>query len=162
MSVVFSWKGVFRWLRAKLLRSEVVVEGHCRMCGECCRDIMILDGGSWIGSEAAFRKLVEEKPEYARFYPTGKDDAGPLCFCCIHLGDDGLCRDHENRPAICRRYPTPRIYYRGCDLRLDCGYSFKALTFRRAWWQLRGKVSPPFAEVLKGKIDQKRKDESGT
>ncbi|WP_147819890.1 YkgJ family cysteine cluster protein [Salidesulfovibrio onnuriiensis] len=162
MSVVFRWDGLFRWLRAKLLRSEVVVTGHCRMCGECCRDIMILDGGTWVSSERAFRKLVDRKPEYARFFVTCTDDRGPLCFTCRYLSDEGICLDHDNRPEICRRYPSPRIYYRGCDLRADCGYSFRALTFRRAWWQFRGKTSPPFGEVLKGKLDLQHKDDTGS
>lgn len=162
MSVVFRWTGLFRWLRARILRSEVAVTGQCRMCGDCCKDIMILDETFWISSEEAFRRLVKEKPEYTRFFITGKGESGPLYFSCIHQDENGLCTDHENRPAICRRYPTRRIYYRGCDLRQDCGYSFEARTFRQAWWRIRGKTSPPFDTVFKDELERKDKDDSGS
>lgn len=162
MALVFSWKGLFRRIRAMLLRSEVSVTGQCRMCGDCCKDIMILDGGFWVSTEKGFQKLLEEKPEYDRFRITGKDQSGPLCFTCAHLSEAGLCMDHENRPAICRKYPAQRIYYRGCDLRIDCGYRFEALTFRQAWWRLRGKTSPPFETVLKRQLNETQKDHTGS
>ena len=40
---------------------------------------------------------------------------------CLNLGEDGLCRQYENRPMICRNYTTD-----GCDFTLG-DYEYKAV-----------------------------------
>ena len=38
-----------------------------------------------------------------------------------------LCKDHKNRPPICRNYPSEEIFKMGAQLQSDCGYSFEPI-----------------------------------
>lgn len=71
-------------------------------------------------------------PAYARFKPTGYDGDGLMLFACRSLGEDNRCAAYGDRPSLCRNYPSESLYYQGRDLRADCGYSFRAATFRDA------------------------------
>lgn len=139
MSLYHASRGFFRWVRAKVLRSEVRIAGHCLMCGRCCRDLRIMDHGEWVTSRRQHESMVRESPEYDRFEIIGKDDAGCLTYSCSCAGEDGLCTDYENRPSICSGYPSPTLYYRGVDPPGHCGYRYEALTFRTALRRLLGR-----------------------
>lgn len=148
MSLYQSSRGFFRWVRAKLLRSEVRIAGHCFMCGRCCHDLRIMDHGKWITSRRQHERLVRESPEYARFEIIGRDPAGFLTYACSRVGEDGLCTDYENRPSICSNYPSSILYYRGVDPPAHCGYRYEALTFRTALRWLSGREQS-FDKILR-------------
>jgi len=154
---MLSWNyfsGFFRRFRSLILRREVEIVGQCNACGECCRGILIKDEGRWMTRTSQFENLVKARPEHDRFLYTGRDDFGFLTFTCKKLGDDNLCTSYEDRPALCRNYPTKSLYYQGADLRADCGYSFRCVTFTDVLLRrLRGRPRK-FSDVLRGEIEQ--------
>lgn len=153
----WSWViGKLRRMRSTILRNEVEVIGVCTCCGVCCTGIHIRDKGRWISSERQFRKLCKREPEHERFAITGTDDSGLLVFSCTLQGEDNMCTTYASRPALCRKYPTKSLYYQGGTIRPDCGYSFKALTFRDWWMRRRRGRMPRFSDVLKK--ERKRTD----
>ena len=146
--------GWFRRIRALLLRREVEVIGQCALCGECCHDILIRDRGHWLKSRRRFEKLCKREPEHERFVITGRDDWGHLVFACTLRGEDGLCTSYDSRLALCRNYPNKSLYYQGGWLRPDCGYSFKATTFRDIWMRRRRGRIPSFSEVMRRETER--------
>jgi len=129
--------GWFRRFRSFVLRREVEIVGQCALCGECCHDILIRDGRHWLKNRRKFDKLCKREPEHARFVVTGRDDWGHLVFACTLQGGDGLCTSYDSRLPLCRKYPSKSLYYQGGWLRPDCGFSFKAVTFRDIWMRRR-------------------------
>lgn len=156
--------GLFRRFRSFVLRRDVEIVGQCRMCGSCCQDILLRDKGRWLRKEKQFRQLCESAPKHSRFAITGRSDDGFLTFTCSLQGNDNFCTCYEDRLPLCRSYPTKSLYYQGGWIRSDCGYSFKATTFRDVWMRRRRGRIPAFSEVLRREMNQdteqeiKRKD----
>jgi len=149
MSLRLLFRGWFRRARALILRREVEIVGQCAMCGDCCHDILLQDGRTWLKSRRAFERLCKREPEYRRFAVTGRSASGHLVFSCSMQGEDGLCTSYDSRLPLCRNYPTRSLYYRGGWLQPDCGYSFKATTFRSLLGRRRRASIPKFSEVLR-------------
>ncbi len=158
MSLYYYSRGFFRWVRAKVLRSEVRIGGHCLLCGRCCHDLRIMDNGKWITSRKQHEQLVQNSPEYGRFNIIGRDGCGFLTYSCSCVSDEGVCTDYENRPLICSDYPSPTLYYRGVDPPAHCGYYYEALTFRAALRQLLGREQS-FGKVLRQERKRMTKEE---
>lgn len=148
MTSVRRFTGWFRRFRSFVLRREVEIVGQCALCGSCCHDILILDGRRWMKKRKHFEKLCKDEPGYSRFAVTGRDDLGHLTFSCTLQGEDGFCTSYDSRLALCRSYPSKSLYYQGGWLRPDCGYSFKAVTFRDVWMRRRRSRIPKFSEIL--------------
>lgn len=151
-----SLTGLFRRFRSFVLRREVEVVGRCNRCGGCCRSIHLSDEGRWLRRVAQYEKLVADAPEHARFRPVGRGDQGFLLFDCALLGDDNLCTAHETRPALCRNYPPKSLYYGGGRLPNDCGYSFRAVTFRDVLLRRKPFKPADFSAVLRREIQQEK------
>jgi Fe-S-cluster containining protein len=149
-----TFTGLLRRVRAWVLRSEVRVVGQCQLCGVCCQDILLRDRGRWLKSEGAFRKLCDREPGHERFEITGRDDWGHLVFRCTLQGEDNLCSAYEDRLPLCRNYPSKSLYYQGGWLRQDCGFSFKATTFRDMIMRYRRRNIPEFTEVLRQELNK--------
>ena len=132
MSSLRLFTGLFRRFRSRVLNSPVQRVGQCRLCGRCCRDILLKYEGKWLRRDKDYRAMLEALPAYARFEHTGYDDQGFMTFTCKSLGRDNLCAAYGKRPSLCRSYPSDSLYYQGGSLRADCGYSFRAETFRDA------------------------------
>jgi len=110
------------WWRRRPKESRTIV-GECHACGACCRDLILVDAGRSVRSRRQFRRLVKRKPEFAMFRPeSGESAPGELHFHCERLGDDGRCTAYDARPALCRRYPDPRMLRHDADLPAGCGY----------------------------------------
>lgn len=124
----YSLFGIIRYIYLKLFGKEVVVQGKCRMCGSCCQRISLEAGGRWLRKESEFRRLLKNNSQFARFSIVGKDAQGFLLFTCSWYEKEGVCRDHENRLAICRDYPTTQLYFTGGRLSKGCGYRISAVT----------------------------------
>lgn len=146
------WLGLYRRIRAAVLRRGVRIEGACRMCGECCHKIVLLDGGRWLRHERKFEALCRDDPDYSRFRIVGKSEDGFLLFDCNLQRNDNFCSDHDSRPRVCRNYPTAYLYYRGGRLLRCCGYRFVEWTWRDAIRKLLGLSPPRFDEVLEQEI----------
>ncbi len=154
VSLLASARGLFRRFRSRVLRSPVRLEGRCNLCGRCCSHILLMNDGRWIRSEKTFRAIVESSPRHGRFTPVGRNDEGLLTFDCRCLGKDNLCTSYADRPALCRNYPSKSLYYQGGQLLSDCGFTFKAMTFRQAAGRLAtGRRA--FSKVLEKEV---RKD----
>lgn len=115
--------GLIRYLRMRLMGKELLITGSCHCCGNCCRKINLEGEGGWLRSEKDFYTILLDYPEYERFIISGKDDQGFLQFSCSWLTDGGLCRDHENRMALCINFPDKGLHFCGGKLPSGCGYS---------------------------------------
>jgi len=143
-----------RRLRSILLRSEVRVVGRCGVCGQCCTGILLRDRGRWIKTDRAFGRLCQDDPRYRRFEITDRDEAGHLVFRCTLQDEDSFCTSYADRLPLCRDYPSKSLYYQGVTLREDCGFSFKATTFRDILMRRRRRPVPEFTEVLRQELNK--------
>ncbi len=110
------------WLR--LRGRELLVTGHCNCCGACCRQLSLHGADGWMRREEEFAALLRRSPEYRRFRLLGRDDEGFLLFDCTWCGDDGLCRDYDNRLPLCRSFPEKNLRFCGGSLPAGCGFRF--------------------------------------
>nr|WP_287411260.1 YkgJ family cysteine cluster protein [Pseudodesulfovibrio sp.] len=154
MSMVKFLTGLFRRFRSFVLKRDVEVVGQCRMCGKCCRGILLKDAGRFLKTEKQFRALCQSDPLHECFRIVRQDEFGVLVFNCSKLGNDNICTDYESRPALCSNYPAKSLYYHGGWLRDDCGYSFKAVTFRDVFMRRKSWGESRFTDVLQGQIEQ--------
>jgi hypothetical protein len=146
--------GLFRRFRSRVLRREVEIVGQCKLCGRCCQDILLGECGKWLTSKRKFSEICERDSRYNRFRITGRDESGRLVFSCSEMGADNFCTCYETRLPLCKSYPAKSLYYQGGSLRPDCGFSFKAMTFRDIYMRRkRGRISP-FSEVLRQEQEQ--------
>ncbi|WP_319469999.1 YkgJ family cysteine cluster protein [uncultured Pseudodesulfovibrio sp.] len=158
MSELHAFTGLFRRFRSFVLRRDVEVTGQCKMCGECCHDILLRHKKRWLKKERHFEELCREEPDHQRFSITGRDEFGHLVFACSLQEKSGLCSCHADRLPLCRNYPPKSLYYQGGWLRPDCGYSFKAVTFRDIFMRRKRMRIPKFADVLQQ--EQERTEQS--
>ena len=115
----------FRLLKRQRVRYRV--SGSCKHCGRCCRELILGYRGKPIRNELQFNRLLQQNPEYGIFSPNERvPEDGILRFTCEHVSADNLCRIHERRPDMCRRYPDPGMPRRGGTLLSGCGYSFES------------------------------------
>lgn len=64
-------------------------------------------------------KAREYAPEFVNntLAHFGKKDEDMTFFTCKYIGDDNLCKIHEDRPHLCRMYPIPHektLFNPGC------------------------------------------------
>ncbi len=140
----YSVRGALLYFKVKISNREVVLLGSCFQCGGCCRKINIQTNSGWITSLNQFKKLCLDHPEYSRFSPIGKESQGFISFTCNWLTDNGTCKDHPNRLAICKNYPDKEMIFHSSNTAKGCGF--------------RVEDRVPFARVLNNKIKNNRKN----
>lgn len=148
--------GLFRRFRSLVLGREVEVVGHCTLCGNCCRAILLSDRNRWLRRKSQFDRLVAEEPEHARFRIRERSADGFLTFDCTMLAEDDTCTCHDIRPALCRNYPTKSIYYQGGWLYEGCGYAFRAVTFRDVLFGRKRLRPARFTDALERELKQNK------
>lgn len=148
--------GLFRRFRSLVLGREVEIVGQCQLCGKCCRGILLSDG-RWLKKKRHFENLCDREPKHKRFIPDGKDNFGRMIFYCSMQGDDNFCTCYEDRLPLCRNYPTKSLYYQGGWIRSDCGFRFKAVTFRDVLMRRKRMRTPKFDEVLQQELNEAKK-----
>ena len=119
----YSFLGLIRYLRLRIMGRELLVTGSCSCCGNCCRKINLEGERGWLRSEKDFFEVLGDYPEYQRFEITGKDDQGYVQFSCNWLSPEGHCRDHANRLALCDNFPDKSLHFCGGALPSGCGYA---------------------------------------
>ena len=119
----YSPMGLIRYLRMLMMGKELLITGSCHCCGNCCKKINLEGVNGWLRSEKDFYVVLHEYPEYERFQITGKDEQGFIQFSCTWLTDEGLCRDHTKRLALCKNFPDKSLHFCGGKLPSGCGYS---------------------------------------
>lgn len=107
----------------RVMGKELLVNGSCNCCGDCCRKINLEGERGWLRSEKDFLDVLQDYPEYERFVMTGKDEQGFLQFSCSWLNGEGHCRDHENRLALCTNFPDKSLHFCGGVLPPGCGFA---------------------------------------
>jgi Fe-S-cluster containining protein len=138
----FTAKGCLRYLHLRFTGKAVRVQGECNLCGRCCRKISLEANGRWIRSEREFKRLVKINPEFERFKAVERDSLGFILFSCSWYLPEGICKDHENRLDICKKFPDKSLYFSGANIPSGCGYRFT--------------VGVPFARMLKENMDDKQ------
>ena len=123
--------GAVRSLYAWATRREPVVEGACRRCGNCCRNMCLQADGGILTRPEQFEALCAEDPRFGRFRVTGRTATGVLLFTCSLLLED-RCAAYADRLQLCRNYPRPGTWLAGHDLLPGCGFRFELRPRRRA------------------------------
>jgi Fe-S-cluster containining protein len=105
-----------------LFRSRWVLEGKCKKCGTCCKEIYLKISPRQLSSklftELAIRwtswifDFILLRIDYENYY---------LVFTCKHLRPDGKCGNYFWRPNICRNYPLVD-YFEEPKTLPDCGF----------------------------------------
>ena len=100
------------------------LEGQCRQCGRCCRNIVFYNENKPITEDDDLNKLIKEDRHLISFYVSGKNEKGELLFTCKSLGEDNKCRHYWFRSLYCRRYPLVKSLKTGQYLQPEdyCGY----------------------------------------
>jgi len=115
---------VSKWLFSGPPKQVLKIEGTCLKCGSCCEHINICEEGKWVKQKSHFKQIVVEKPSYARFQITGKNDKGTLNFKCSWLNPDNTCKDYKNRMDLCKTFPDKMAIMGDGILPETCGYTF--------------------------------------
>jgi hypothetical protein len=100
----------------------IVIQGACKKCGSCCREINLCEDGKWVLKKSHFLKMVVETPEYERLHITGKNKNGILNFSCTWLNSDNQCQDYQNRLDICKVFPNKMFIKNQDELPKGCGF----------------------------------------
>lgn len=131
-------QGFKKFFLSKILRRKYYRVGNCLGCGSCCKKIYVRHGKNVIKEEKAFKRLQLLHEFYTYLKIVDKDETG-LVFECSNLDPTtNLCKIHDKRPGICRRYPQEELFSMGGMLSEDCGYKMLPII--------------PFAEVLEKKM----------
>lgn len=82
----------------------------CSRPGECCKNFVLSPNFPEPDWQSASRSLLDRNgltyfriEEAVRSELTNRGHVAIRCSCLL-LGDDGRCRDYENRPVVCRLY----------------------------------------------------------
>lgn len=140
------WKSIYKKIKKffylYILRKKYYRKGQCLGCGRCCQKIYVKHGKHVIQDEKQFKKLRLLHEFYTYLTVVGKDETG-LVFSCSNLDEKThLCKIHNKRPGICRRYPQEEIFLMGGELGAECGYKLVPIV--------------PFSEVFNNVLKQKK------
>ena len=113
----------------KILKRKYYRTGKCKMCGKCCQNIYVRHEKSIIKTREEFEniKKIDSYSFYQHIEVVGQDDFGLIFTCSKFDTEKKLCKDHKNRPSICRNYPSEKIFSFGAQLQDDCGYAFEPI-----------------------------------
>lgn len=115
---------VKKFFHKNILRKKYYREGHCIGCGACCTHIYVKHMKGVVKTLDEFNKLKLLHPFYTYLTVIGEDETGLFFECCNLDKETKLCKIHNKRPGICRRYPQEEIFLLGGTLKEDCGYKF--------------------------------------
>lgn len=115
-----------KFYHLKILRKKYYRNGACAQCGCCCENIYVRHDSRVINSVEEFENIKKEDSYsfYHHISVVGKDEFGLLFSCDKFDKEKRICKDHKNRPSICRNYPSEEIFSFGAHLQEKCGYSF--------------------------------------
>lgn len=105
--------------------ANVKVQGECKQCSTCCKNMTLVDGKKIIQSEEEFKRLKVRYPNiYGIFRLKSRNSDGDLIFECTKLNPDNTCsfNNSKERPLMCAAYPTKAMFKRGGKLFKECGY----------------------------------------
>ncbi|MBQ8635675.1 YkgJ family cysteine cluster protein, partial [bacterium] len=113
----------------KILKKRYFRCGKCLKCGCCCENIYVRHNGDVIKTQEEFEN-IKNNDSYSFYHHIsviGKDDFGLIFECNKFDKEKRICKDHKNRPSICRNYPSEEIFSFGAQLQDKCGFSFEPI-----------------------------------
>lgn len=118
-----------KFYHLKILKRRYFRTGKCKMCGCCCENIYVRHNMKVISTNEEFEEIKKIDPYsfYHHITVIGKDDFGLIFKCNKFDKEKRLCKDHKNRPSICKKYPSEEIFSFGACLQDDCGYKFEPI-----------------------------------
>lgn len=143
-----SLQGLWRLVMMKVRGKELIVTGACIGCGKCCSKINLEAHGRWLRSEQRFHEIVKSNGEFEKFQIIGHDPQGFLQFRCSWLTEFNTCRDHDNRPALCREFPDKNLVLCGGKLPQGCGYAIDVVV--------------PFKKILQQEVERGEDEQTRT
>jgi len=104
-------------------RTRWVLEGKCRQCGNCCREIYLKATPRQLSSKFFADLAIAWISWIFDFILLRIDyDNHYLIFTCKHRRSDGKCGNYFWRPNICRNYPLVD-YFEEPKMLPDCGFT---------------------------------------
>lgn len=123
-------KKLYVRLMLKVNPSNIAIDGACKQCGNCCRNLLLVDDHQIIKDAASFERLKKKLPIYKIFRRKTIQDDGQWVFKCTKLTHHNTCSIHDQRPPICSNYPTKQMLRMNGELLEGCGYNIRpALPF---------------------------------
>lgn len=120
-------KNAKKFIYSKILKKKYYRTGSCLGCGKCCKQIYVKHARHVIQDEKEFSRLQLLHKFYTYLTVVDKDETG-LVFACSNLDPDtNLCKIHDKRPGICRRYPQEELFTMGGVISEDCGYKMSPI-----------------------------------
>lgn len=109
----------------KLFPTRYKIDGRCKMCGNCCREIRMKISKAYLSSKFFTELVIRWISWLFDFYLIKIDfEYQDLVFSCHHRGDDGKCQNYFWRPSICRNYPL-LDYFKKPVFLPGCGFECK-------------------------------------
>ena len=109
----------------KPFKTKWILEGKCRKCGRCCRDIGMKIDPRLLQSSLITDIIVRWISWLFNFELKHIEyDSLLIVFTCKKSTPEGTCGDYKWRPNICRNYPIVD-YFDKPGLFDTCGYSAK-------------------------------------
>jgi len=143
-------KYIKKFFYLKILKRKYYRLGKCAKCGCCCENIYVWHRSAIINSKEQFEKIKKEDSYsfYHHIKIIGSDDFGLIFECEKFDKTNRICKNHKNRPSICRKYPSETIFSFGAQLQNGCGYSFTPI---ESFSEVYGKIcknKPKQFEIL--------------
>ena len=131
-----------RFYHLHILKKRYYRLGKCAQCGCCCENIYVRHQGAVIQTQEEFDniKATDNYSFYKHISIVNKDDFGLVFSCDKFDKTRRLCTEHNNRPSICKNYPSEEIFSFGAQLQEKCGYSFiPIVSFEEVFNKIRRK-----------------------
>ncbi len=118
-----------KFYHLKILKRRYYRLGKCARCGACCENIYVRHKSKVIETQEEFEKIkaIDNYSFYHHINIIGKDEFGLVFECQKFDKEKRLCKDHKNRPSICKNYPSEEIFQMGAQLCDKCGFKFEPI-----------------------------------
>jgi len=90
----------------KPFKTAYKLDGTCKKCGKCCREIALAAHPAILSSKLTTEIVARWISWIFDFFLVRVEyDKNYLIFGCKNLGPDGKCLNYRWRPNVCRNYP---------------------------------------------------------
>jgi len=109
-------------LKKYILKTRYKITGKCRMCGNCCKEILLCATPAQCRN-ILFSTVATKWIEWIFDFTLLKIDTkeGYFVFSCKKQLPDGTCGNYFWRPSVCRNFPLVD-YFKEPVLLPGCGF----------------------------------------